>query len=63
LFGGYCVITDLDRSHSIHWKCSSNKWELNNTQTSEGYPFMVLLELIYKVSVGLKRGKVVVYID
>ena len=31
LFSGYCIITDLGRSQSIRWKCSSNKWELNNT--------------------------------
>ena len=63
LFGGYCVITDVARSKSIRWKCSSNKWELNNVQTSEGYPLMMLFELVYKVSVGLRRGKVVIYVD
>ena len=36
---------------------------MNNVQTSEGYSFVMLLEMIYKVSVGLRRGKVVVYMD
>jgi len=53
LFSGYCVITDAGRSKSMQWKCSSNRWELNNVQTSKGYPFIILLELIYKVSFKL----------
>ena len=36
---------------------------MNNVQTSEGYPFVMLLEMIYKVSVGLRRGKVIIYMD
>ena len=36
---------------------------MNNVQTSEGYPFVMLLELIYKVSFGLRRGKIIVYMD
>ena len=63
LFGGYCVLTDAGRSESIRQTCSSNRWELNNIQTTEGYPFVMLLELIYKVSYGLKRGKIVIYMD
>ena len=63
LFGGYCVMTDSNRNYSVRWKCSSNRWEMNNVQTSEGYPFVMLLELIYKVSFGLRRGKIVVYMD
>jgi len=34
-----------------------------NVQTTEGYPFIMLLELIYKVSFKLKRGKVIIHID
>jgi len=36
---------------------------MNNVQTTEGYPLMMLLELIYKVSVGLRKGKVIIFID
>ena len=57
LFGGHCVITDAGRSKSVRWKCSSNRWELNNVQTSEGYPFVMLLELTCKVSFKLKKGR------
>ena len=46
VFGGYCVITDAGRSKSVRWKFSSNRREMNNVQTSEGYPCMMLLELI-----------------
>ena len=63
LFGGYCVITDAAKSMSVKWKCSSNKWEINNVQTTEEYPLMMLLELIYKVSVGLRKGKIIIFID
>ena len=63
LFGRYCMLTDAGRSQSIRWKCSSNQWELNNVHTSEGYPFIMLMELIYKISYGLRRGKVVIYMD
>jgi len=57
------MITDASRSKSVRWKYSSNRWEMNNIQTSEGYPFMMLLELIYKVSFKLQRGKVVIFMD
>ena len=57
LFGGHCAITDAGRSKSVRLKCSSNRWELNDVQTYEGYPFMMLLELIYKVSFKLKKGR------
>ena len=30
MFGRYCVITDASYSWSVRWKCSSNKWDLNN---------------------------------
>ena len=63
LFGGYCIITDAGRSTSIRWKCNLNQWNLNNVHTSEGYLFLMLLELIYKVSYRLKRGKIVLYMD
>ena len=32
-------------------------------QTTEGYPLMMLFELIYKVSAGLRKGKVVICVD
>ena len=32
-------------------------------QATEGCPLMMLLELICKVSIGLRKGKVVIYVD
>ena len=63
LFGGYCVITDAGRTKSLRQTCKSNKWELNNIQTTEGYPLMMLLELIYKIGYKLRRGKIIVFMD
>ena len=54
LFGGYCIVTDAGYNQSVRWKCSSNQWNLNNVQTIEGYPLIMLLELIYKVSFKLR---------
>ena len=32
-------------------------------QATEGYPLMMLFELICKVSIGLRKGKVVIHVD
>ena len=32
-------------------------------QMKEGYPLMMLLELIYKVSFNLRRGKIIIFLD
>ena len=63
LFGGYCVITDAGRSMSLRKMCKSNGWELNNVQTTEGYPFIMLMENMYKISYKLRRGKIVTWMD
>ena len=63
LFGGYCVITDAGRSVSLRKNCKSNGWEFNNVQTTEGYPFMMLIENIYKISYKLRKGKIVTWMD
>ena len=63
LFGGYCVITDAGRSTSTRKTCKSNRWEMNNVQTTEGYPLMMLLEWISKIANNLRRGKIVVFND
>ena len=63
LFGGHCVTTDASRSKSIKKTCKSNRWEINNVQTTEGCPLMMLLELIFKIGKNLPRGKIIIFMD
>ena len=63
LFGGYCVITDAGKSQLLRNTCKSNRLELNNVRTTEGCPFITLLDMIYKVGFRLRKGKVVAHAE
>ena len=63
LFKGNCIITDTSRSVLLRKYCKINGWKFNNVQTTEGYPFVILIENIYKISYKLRKGKIVTWID
>ena len=63
LFRGYCIITNAGNTRSLRKRCSSNEWDKNNVQPTEKYLFIILIELIFRISFNLRRDKITIFID